>query len=234
LSFFKQIFHKKTSYALKIEGIIGFNPKQLSLYKQAFLHKSVLEEANKKAFESNERLEFLGDAVLDIIISHYLFTKFPFKDEGFLTKLRSRLVSRQTLNQLGLKIGLKELIEANLNKVSKTVYGDALEALIGAIYLDRGFSYAQTFVLERLIDIHIDMNEVAETETDFKSRVIEWAQKEKQVFEFISSAKEEGENKYYLSELLIDGKLKGTGKAFTKKKAEQLAAEQFYQKIEQK
>ncbi len=225
MSFFKKIFQKKSNYALKIEGIIGFYPKQLSLYKQAFVHKSILDETKMKSFESNERLEFLGDAVLDIIISHYLFTKFPFKDEGFLTKLRSRLVSRQTLNQLGLKIGLKELIEANLNKVSKTVYGDALEALIGAIYLDRGYSHAQSFVLERLLDIHIDINEVVQTETDFKSRVIEWAQKEKQTFEFVSNAKEEGESKYYSEELLINNKLQEVGKAFTKKKAEQLAAE---------
>ena len=112
--FFNKVFRKKDEYASTLERIIGFYPRQVSIYKQAFLHKSILQNTELQSFESNERLEFLGDAVLDSVISDYLYHKFPKKDEGYLTKLRSRFVSRQTLNSLGVKIGLKELMQSNL------------------------------------------------------------------------------------------------------------------------
>lgn len=229
MTFLKKVF-KKNEFALKLERIIGFYPSQVSLYQQAFSHKSLTQNNKLQAFESNERLEFLGDAILDSIISHYLFSKFPKKDEGFLTKLRSRLVSRQMLNNLGLKIGIQELIKSNLEQESKSIYGDALEALIGAIYLDKGYVYAQRFVEERLLQNHVDIEEVIQTETDFKSRVIEWCQKEKLEFNFKVVEKEEGNEKLYTAELFIDQKLLGKGTAYTKKKAEQLAAEQLYNK----
>lgn len=215
---------------LLLERVLGFYPSQVSLYQQAFKHKSVVATSNK-SYESNERLEFLGDAILDSVISHYLFIKFPFKDEGFLTKLRSRLVSRQTLNNLGVKIGLKELIETNIDKTAKSIYGDALEALIGAIYLDKGYPITQQFILEKLIGNHIDIDAVMSNETDFKSRVIEYCQKEKLLLEFILSEKEEGKNKIYTATLQIDKTTKGIGVAHSKKQAEQLAAEQFFKTI---
>ena len=158
--FFKKVFRKKDEYALTLERIIGFYPDQISIYKQAFLHKSIIQNTELQSFESNERLEFLGDAVLDSVISHYLYQKFPKQDEGYLTKLRSRLVSRHTLNNLGVKIGLQELMQSNLERASKSVYGDALEALIGAIYLDKGYSFTQTFIEEKLLQNHIDIVEV--------------------------------------------------------------------------
>ena len=231
MTFFKKVFRKKDEFALVLERIIGFYPNQALIYQQAFLHKSLTQNNELQPFESNERLEFLGDAVLDSIISHYLFNKFPKQDEGYLTKLRSRLVSRQNLNNLGVKIGLQELIKSNLERESKSIYGDALEALIGAIYLDKGYSYAQQFVEEKLLQNHIDIEEVIQTETDFKSRVIEWCQKEKLSFDFKITEQEENNEKLYTAELLVKKELKGKGSAYTKKKAEQLAAEQFYQKI---
>jgi len=212
-----------------MQRVIGFYPDNIELYRQAFLHKSVIQDNNLKPFESNERLEFLGDAILDSIISHYLFNKFPFKDEGFLTQLRSRLVSRQSLNQLAVKLGFKELINARLEKESKSVYGDALEAIIGAIYLDKGYLTTQKFIEDRLLHNHIDIEEVLNTETDFKSRVIEWCQKEKQDFEFI--IEENATNKTYTANLLVNKEMKGFGEAHSKKKAEQLASEQFYKTI---
>lgn len=211
-----------------MERILGFYPKQISLYQQAFKHKSVIANSDNKSFESNERLEFLGDAILDSIISHYLFIKFPFKDEGFLTQLRSRLVSRHMLNTLGVKIGLKELLEANVEKKPKSMYGDALESLIGAIYIDLGYVKAQQFVLEKLLDNHVNINEVIDNETDFKSRVIEFCQKEKKELIFEITEQEEGNNKVYTADLQIDTISKGKGSAFSKKQAEQIAAEQFY------
>jgi ribonuclease-3 len=231
LTFFRKVFGKKDEFALKLERIIGFYPNNLALYHQAFLHKSVIQHNNLKPFESNERLEFLGDAILDSIISHYFFLKFPFKDEGFLTQLRSRVVSRQNLNSLGVKLGFKELINAKLDKESRSIYGDALEAIIGAIYLDKGYKYAQQFVEEKLLQTHIDLDEIINTETDFKSRVIEWCQKEKLDFDFVISEQEDKNGSLYLAELIINQELKGRGTANSKKKAEQYAAEYFYKTI---
>lgn len=231
MSFLKRIFKKKSDFALKLERILGFYPNQTTFYYQAFLHKSAIKNNELKSFESNERLEFLGDSILGSIISHYLFAKFPLKDEGYLTQLRSRLVSRHNLNNLGVKIGLNELIQSNLDRESKTVYGDALEALIGAIYLDKGYAFAQQFVEQKLLQTHIDIEEVITTETDFKSRAIEWCQKEKLNFDFFISEKEDKNEKLYTAELIINDMVKGTGIAYTKKKAEQLAAEQFYKTI---
>jgi ribonuclease-3 len=231
LSFLKRIFKKKSDFALKLERVLGFYPNQTTFYYQAFLHKSAIKNNELKSFESNERLEFLGDSILGSIISHYLFAKFPLKDEGYLTQLRSRLVSRHNLNNLGVKIGLNELIQSNLDRESKTVYGDALEALIGAIYLDKGYAFAQQFVEQKLLQTHIDIEEVITTETDFKSRAIEWCQKEKLNFDFFISEKEDKNEKLYTAELIINDMVKGTGIAYTKKKAEQLAAEQFYKTI---
>tara|TARA_B100000809_G_scaffold108633_1_gene107098 strand:+ start:1466 stop:2158 length:693 start_codon:yes stop_codon:yes gene_type:complete len=229
--FFKKLFRKKDEYALILERIIGFYPHQVSIYKQAFLHKSILQNTELQSFESNERLEFLGDAVLDTVISHYLYHKFSKKDEGYLTKLRSRLVSRQMLNNLGVKIGLQELMQSNLERASKSVYGDALEALIGAIYLDKGYTFAQSFIVEKLIQNHIDIDAVTQTETDFKSRVIEWSQKEKSSFEFKISESEETNDRMYTAELVINEEVRGKGIAYTKKQAEQAAAEQFYKTL---
>ncbi len=231
MTLLKRVFRKKNEFAKVLKRILGFYPEQLSLYEQAFLHKSVIKDNELKPFESNERLEFLGDAVLDSIVSHYLFNKFPFKDEGYLTQLRSRIVSRQNLNQLGIKIGLKELINSKLDKESKSIYGDALEALIGAIYIDKGYLFAQQFVEAKLLLHYLDIDSVINTETDFKSRVIEWCQKQKLNFDFVITEKEEGNDKLYTASFVINEETKGVGTAHSKKKAEQVAAEEFYKTI---
>ena len=231
---FLKVFKRKSEFALTLERILGFYPQRIQLYQQAFTHKSVIKDTDRQPFESNERLEFLGDAILDSIISHYLFNKFPFENEGFLTQLRSKLVSRKTLNNLGVKIGLDEFVEAKMDKESKTVYGDALEALIGAIYLDKGYTHAEQFVIQQLIQTHLNIDEVIQTETDFKSRVLEWVQKEKKQLAFKISEQEEKNSKLFTAELFIDQILQGKGTAYSKKKAEQLAAEQFFNELKNK
>lgn len=228
MTLLKKVFRRKSDLAKVLQPILGFYPKNISLYEQAFLHKSVIAENELKPFESNERLEFLGDAILDSVVSHYLFKKFPFKDEGYLTQLRSRFVRRQNLNQLGKKIGLPSLIKTNIEKESNAIYGDALEALIGAIYLDKGYQVCKSFIEQKLFLYHLDLDEIIHTEIDFKSRVIEWCQKEKFSFEFTMVEADDGPQKLYTATLLINSEDKGQGQAFTKKKAEQLAAEQFY------
>lgn len=231
MTFFNKVFKRKSEFALILKRILGFYPNQTHFYHQAFTHKSAIKDTGKNFYESNERLEFLGDAILDSIISHYLFNKFPFEDEGYLTQLRSKLVSRQNLNNLGLKIGINELIDAKLERETKTVYGDALEALIGAIHLDKGYKFAEQFVIQNLIQTHLNIEEMMLTETDFKSRVLEWTQKQKQQIEFKITEQDQKNNKLFTAELFINNVNKGKGIAYSKKKAEQLASEQFFNEI---
>lgn len=209
--------------------MLGFYPKNIGLYKLALRHKSAAHEVKKGVKDSNERLEYLGDAILSAVIAHYLFQTYPFKDEGFLTKLRSRLVSRAQLNKLAVKLGINNLLEANIdgNTRNKSINGDAFEALVGAIYLDRGYIIAQKFIVNRILKHHIDIDEVEHTETDFKSKLIEWVQKEKKELRFdLVEELGAGHEKQYLVEIVIDEKPYARGQHFSKKRAEQVASEE--------
>ena len=227
-----KIFKKKSEYAFKLERILGFKPDSISLYEQAFTHKSMLLGTEKQAYESNERLEFLGDSILGTITSVYIFKKFPFKDEGFLTQLRSKLVSRQFLNNLAYKIGIDTFVQSNIDRESKTIMGDALEALIGAIYLDKGFKKTEKFVLQQLFEHHVVSEDVLDKETDFKSRTIEYAQKGKHKIEFETEELGEVNKRFYKTKLFIDNQLVGVGEAANKKTSEQIACEQFFKERE--
>ncbi|NJK87062.1 MAG: hypothetical protein HC906_14895 [Bacteroidales bacterium] len=139
----------------------------------------------KDVSKNNERLEYLGDAILDSIVAEYLFNKYPDKDEGFLTQMRSKIVNRENLNHIAIKLGIPNIIKSKINcENHKSIYGDALEALIGALYLDKGFKKTRKIVLERIIRNHINMAKLQETEHDFKSRIIEWGQKNKKDISF--------------------------------------------------
>lgn len=213
-----------------LRNLLGFYPDNISLYKQAFRHSSAAQLIKKGLKDSNERLEFLGDSVIGTVVAEYLFKKFPFKDEGFLTKMRSKMVSRIQHNNIALKMGLNKLIEANNDRFGSnpsSINGDAYEALIGAIYLDKGYKAVQTFLLTRIINVHIDMDEVETKEVDFKSKFIEWAQKEKKEFRFETVS--DGANsteKQFMLHLLVENEIVGTAQHFSKKRAEQMASEQ--------
>ncbi len=200
----------------------------MELYKMAFRHSSIASQIKSGVSNSNERLEFLGDAVLGSVVAHFLFTKFPFRDEGFLTKMRSRIVSRQNINKLAVKIGIESFI-MKVNDARpgfKSMNGDALEALIGAVYLDKGYAVAQDFVLNRIVKIHVDLEALEHTDTDFKSKMIEWSQREKKPIRFELVGEEgKGHEKFYTVNLCIENENAGTGKGFSKKIAEQMAAE---------
>jgi ribonuclease-3 len=220
---------------LSLKNILGFYPQNLSLYKQCLRHRSASVTLKDGADNSNERLEFLGDAVLGAAVAHYLFRKFPFKDEGFLTKIRSRIVSRTNLNSLSRKLGLFDMLE--VKRVNELIYksagGDALEAFIGAIYLDKGYKEAQRFVINKLIKLHLDLDEILSTDKDYKSRLVEWSQKEKRVIRYeIAAEKGSGHNKYYVIDLLVDEIKKTTGNGNSKKIAEQHAAEKFLSELD--
>lgn len=213
-----------------LRNILGFYPGNITLYKLAFRHSSAAQQIQNGAKDSNERLEFLGDSVISTVVADYLFKKFPYKDEGFLTKMRSKMVSRAQHNQLAVKFGLNKFIESNSNRFGTSpasINGDAYEALIGAIYLDKGFQAAQEFILTRIINVYIDMDELETKEVDFKSKFIEWAQKEKKDFRFeLYNDGATSADKQYVMQLLVDNEVVGSAQHFSKKRAEQLAAEQ--------
>ena len=164
-----------------IKNIFGFYPENIFLYKLAFRHKSQSEVLLNGMRVSNERLEFLGDTVLSTVVADHLFRMFPFKDEGFLTEMRSKIVSRAQLNKLSLRLGIDQLIihTQEKNNVYRSIKGDAFEAIIGAIYLDKGFEFTRKVLINRVIKNNFDLNELIATDVNFKSKLIEWAQKEK-------------------------------------------------------
>jgi ribonuclease III len=210
-----------------LKNMLGFYPGNIELYKQAFRHSSKSREVKEGFRDSNERLEFLGDAILGSIIAEYLFRVFPFRDEGFLTKMRSKMVSRQQHHKIAVKMGLKKFMDAKIEPGRPgSALGDCFEALIGAVYLDKGYPKTRKFVLERVIKVHFDIDELEQQDQDYKSRVIEYAQKNKIKFDF-RLVSEEGLNheKEFVVELFLDGELSGKGRHFSKKGAEQAAAE---------
>ncbi len=219
--------------AEKIYNLTGIKPKNISLYSQALRHSSVAIEIKDGVKNSNERLEFLGDAVLGIIVAEYLFKMYPFKGEGFLTKMRSRIVSRDQLNRLSLKMGLNDLIESDLKgNRAGSIYGDAFEALIGAIYLDRGFAVTRKFFIERILKIHLSVDEIEQTDTDYKSRLLNWGQQEKRKVSFeVIDEKGPPHNKIYTVQVRIDGKPHMSFQHHSKRRAEQLAAQLTLEKM---
>jgi len=224
---FKSLSESDRILSNSIKNTLGVAPNNLELYKLALRHKSVAPEIKNGFKNSNERLEFLGDAILDAAVAHYLFGKYPFKDEGFLTKLRAKIVSRTHLNQLAERLSLDQLIESNLEleTMKTSVAGDALEALIGAIYLDKGYNKTLQIIQQKLIRDYIDLDALLSNVSDPKSRLIEWCQKLKKNIVFDTDEEESpGHENRYISNVTIDGATHGPGRGLSKKKAEQNAA----------
>lgn len=215
------------SLTKSIKLIVGERPYNLSLYRLAMIHSSTAETNHKGVKESNERLEYLGDAVLGLVVAEYLFIKYPFKDEGFLTEIRAKIVNREALNQVSRKIGLKDLIKYQKNNRAlspKSIFGDSLEALIGAIYLDKGYKSAKKFILKKLIQPHYDLENLINTISNYKSKIIEWAQKENKDLNFEVEEIVDDKQKKFKAIVIIDDKQYQTGFGLSKKKAEQDAA----------
>lgn len=229
---FVSIFSKtseKDAYLLQsIHNITQTKPKNIQLYRLAVCHTSAAKSKEGVKY-SNERLEYLGDAILGAIIAEHLFKKFPYKDEGFLTEMRSRIVNRDSLNELGKTIGLSTIVEhagaKNGRIVNKSLYGDALEALIGAIYLDKGFKTCKKFIISVLLT-YLDFDALINNQKNYKSLLIEFAQKDNKKITFLV-IDEAGMNhtKQFTSQVTMDEEILCTGLGFTKKKAEQSAAE---------
>jgi len=223
---------KKLSCAIK--NIFGFYPGNVFLYQLAFRHKSAAKEIINGLKMSNERLEYLGDAVLSSIVADYLFKKFPYKEEGFLTEMRARLVSRAQLNKLSIKLGLDSLIKSEMfSHQSKSMHGNAFEAFVGALYLDKGYGFTKKIVLKRVVEVHLDIEKIQNEDTNFKSQLIEWSQKEKIPIEFkVIDEIGNGFGKQYIVDLLVNNEVYSSGRDYSIKGAEQIAAGKALDKLQ--
>lgn len=218
-------------YIRSLKNLLGFVPGNLRLYRMAFRHRSVAVELKNGTKNSNERLEFLGDAILGSVVAELLFKLYPYKDEGFLTEMRSKIVSRSNLNQLAKRLGLDELIEFDTRILSYSnkqgsLLGDTFEAMIGAIYMDTDYDFTRNFLITRIIKPHVDIHTLELTETNFKSKLIEWCQRHGKDISFEIVANAQGENaKLFTVQVTVDGENCGIGRDYNKKNAEKLAAE---------
>lgn len=211
-------------YYRAFKRMFGHTPDNIELYKLALVHRSASVKVEGGESINNERLEFLGDAVLESIVSDYLFIEYPHESEGFLTKTRSKIVSRQSLNALAEKLGIDKMVVYNSsgNAAHKHLFGDCFEALIGALYLDKGYDVVNRIVINHLLPKYIDLESVPAAETDFKSRLIEWCQKNHHTVQF--RTKHGAQNGLFVSTIWIDELEVGHGRGTSKKEAEQNAA----------
>ena len=221
----------RKEFYLFLKNLLGFYPANLKLYDLAFVHKSASVQDSQGNLVNNERLEFLGDALLGAIIAEFLYNRFPQQDEGFLTKTRSKLVNRIFLTKLTYDMGLNIYIDTNTsqNVDQSHIYGDALEALIGAIYLDTNYDTAKRFVTKKILSKFVDLNEIEKRDTNFKSQLIEWSQKFRKEVKF-DTVEEKSADKSkppkFITVIKVDNKEFGKGIGSSKKEAQQKAAKE--------
>jgi len=231
----RTFFSKNRNFYFSLVRILGLLPGNKRLYEIAFIHRSASVTCKNGKLVNNERLEYLGDAILDAIIADYLYEKFPDEDEGFLTQLRSKIVKRKQLNKLAYTLGIPSFLMSNTNSQQTRVnlLGNAFEALIGAIYLDKGYRRTKKFVIRKILKKHLDVERLARKESDFKSRIIEWGQKNKQDIKFVSQeeARPDPNDSFFTSHVMLVDKELGAGMGHSKKDAEQKAAEEALTKI---
>jgi ribonuclease-3 len=228
IRFKRRVGRNKAYYAI-VYDLWGIYPRNIELYKLALLHRSASVELADGTHLNNERLEFLGDAILEAIVSDYLFVEFPRLEEGGLTRLRSKIVSRNTLNLLAHRIGLDRYVIQHTGGsiVQKHIHGDALEAMIGAMYLDRGYERVSELLINRILRRYLNLEELISSETDYKSRLIEWCQKSRQTVHFETGPDEDYTTQHpvFRSVVIIEGIEVGHGRGETKKEAEQHASQ---------
>ncbi|MEP6749761.1 MAG: ribonuclease III domain-containing protein [Bacteroidota bacterium] len=222
---------KAPSFKKQLRNVLGFTPGNTPLYKAALTHRSVKEMAD----ENNERLEYLGDAILSSIVADFLFKKYPYKEEGFLTEMRSKMVNRTTLNEIALKMGLKKI--TNFNKFDNSlrisqIFGNTLEAVVGAVYLDKGFNKTKLWVMERIILPHLFMEDLENLEINHKNKLYGWANKNGKNLEFETmDERVEGGRRLFTIGAVVDGTLLAEGRAYNKKDASQIAAQIAVEKL---
>ena len=223
-------FGRDKEYYRQIDDMFGFIPNNIELYKLALIHKSASFVLPDGSQMNNERLEYLGDAIIEAVTSDYLYIEFPDKTEGFLTQLRSKIVSRHSLNMLAERIGLDRFLVAHAGATlaQKHIYGDAFEAMIGAIYLDQGYEFTNRLLINYIYANFLDMDSLSEEETDFKSRLIEWCQKNHHTIRFVTK---HTSPTHFLSTIFIDDMEVSHGRGTSKKESEQHAAQTMAQTV---
>lgn len=229
--------NKDEEFFIKLKKILGFTPKNLFIYKKAFTHRSIKEIDKETGRPINyERLEFLGDAMLSAVIASYLFQEVPTGDEGYLTQMRSKIVSREHLNELGRDLNLIQFVKSTIShsKFGENIHGNIFEALIGAIYFDKGYNYCKKFIYKRVIEPYVDVPKLEGKITSYKSLFIEWCQKQKHQFEY-EVYEDTGKDsvKHFSVRLRLNGKIIAKGRATSKKKAEETASKRAYYAFQQ-
>ncbi len=226
LRFYNYYFSKDKLFARRLKSILGFTPANLRIFILAFSHKSGSSEKGY-AIQNNERLEYLGDAVLGTIVAEYLFKKYPNSDEGFLTKMRSKIVKRKSLNKIGDKMGLDVLLaEYNNTRLSRSMLGNAVEALVGAIYLECGYKETMHFVVRKMLRNYVNVHDLERFDDNYKSQLLEWCQKNGQTvnYKLLARYKFEKRDRFKVA-VMVDGQKIATADDFNKKSAEQMASE---------
>lgn len=219
-------FSKDKDFARRLRNLLGFTPANLNIFKLAFSHKSTSSD-KAYAIQNNERLEYLGDAVLGTIVAEYLFKKYPNSNEGFLTKMRSKIVKRKALNKIGDKMGLDVLLnEYNQTRLSRSMLGNAVEALVGAVYLECGYKRTKRFVIRKILRNYVNVHKLEKVDDNYKSQLLEWCQKNGHTvsYKLLSRYKFEKRDRFKVA-VLINGKKTATADDFNKKSAEQTASE---------
>jgi len=232
--FFNYYISPDKELARKLKDILGFTPRNLKLFEQAFFHKSMNNTQGITGHSNNERLEYLGDAILSTIVAEYLYKKYPLQDEGFLTKMRSKIVKRKTLNRIADRMGLDILLsDYSHGKLSQSMLGNALEALVGAIYLEFGYRKTRDYIIESILMQHIDVHKLESLDDNYKSLLLEWAQKYGKIVEYklIAKSKLNKRDRFKVG-VFIDGSQVASAEDFNKKSAEQIASSSVINKLE--
>jgi len=230
--FYNAYISPERDISRRLKQIIGFTPSNLHIFKQAFFHKSTQSE-KEYAMQNNERLEYLGDAVLGTIVAEYLFQKYPNADEGFLTKMRSKIVKRKSLNKIGDSMGVDMLLnEFNNTRISRSMLGNAVEALVGAVYLEKGYDGTKRFIVRRMLRKFVDIHELEHYDDNYKSQLLEYCQKKGQnvSYRLLTRYKMDKRDRFKVA-VVIDGQKVAVADDFNKKSAEQQASEKALQKL---
>ena len=225
--FHNYYFSKDKDFARKLKGLLGFVPYNLSIFQLAFSHRSNGNDNDSYAMTNNERLEYLGDAILGTIVAEYLFKKYPHADEGFLTKMRSKIVKRKSLNKIGEKMELDLMLaEQNNTRLSRSMLGNAVEALVGAIYLELGYNGTKRYLIRKILMNYVDIHELESFDDNYKSQLLEWCQKNGQnvSYKLIARYKYEKRDRFKVA-VMVNGEKISVADDFNKKSAEQTASE---------
>ena len=235
ISFIKLLFVKDKELYVFIHRITGHYPHDIKLYRLAMIHRSKPMRTPDGHWTNNERLEYLGDAVLDTVVADFLYTTFPEKHEGFLTATRSKIVQRESLNRIGNALHLGHHMSAKMNSSSHNSYycGNALEALVGAVYLDQGYKRCCKFIINRLVKRHFNLNSLVKDEQNFKSRLIEWTQKYRITikYELVEASADEDKNPIFRTAVLLGGIHASEGSGYSKKESHQAASKKALERL---